>query len=57
MIRIANENDIDCILKIYEHIHDAEEAGEAVIGWVRDVYPTYQTVLEGLQKRSFRRGK
>lgn len=51
MIRRANENDIDRILKIYEHIHDAEEAGEAVIGWDRNVYPTYQTVLEGLAKK------
>ena len=27
MIRIANENDIARIAEIYEHIHDAEEAG------------------------------
>ncbi|MGI6029230.1 MAG: GNAT family N-acetyltransferase [Candidatus Heteroscillospira sp.] len=50
MIRPATENDIGKIAKIYEHIHEAEEAGEAVIGWERNVYPTYQTALEGLAK-------
>ena len=50
MIRIATRNDVDSIVKIYEHIHDAEEAGEAVVGWDRNVYPTYQTALESVLK-------
>ena len=50
MIRLANRNDINRIAEIYEHIHDAEEAGESVIGWDRNVYPTYQTALEGVSK-------
>ena len=50
MIRAANKNDAVKIAEIYEHIHDAEEAGEAVIGWDRNVYPTYQTALEGISK-------
>lgn len=50
MIRIANEKDINRIAEIYEHIHNAEELGEAVIGWKRNVYPTYQTALEGISK-------
>lgn len=48
MIRIADENDIARITEIYEHIHVAEEVGEAVIGWDRNVYPTYRTALEGI---------
>lgn len=50
MIRIASKNDIHRITEIYEHIHDAEEAGEAIIGWDRNVYPTYQTASEGILK-------
>jgi GNAT superfamily N-acetyltransferase len=50
MIRIADKNDIGKIAEIYEHIHDAEEAGKAVIGWKRNVYPTYLTALEGISK-------
>lgn len=50
MIRMANEKDIAGITEIYEHIHAAEEVGEAVTGWDRNVYPTYRTVLEGLSK-------
>lgn len=50
MIRIADIHDIDQIAEIYEHIHDAEEAGEAVVGWKRNVYPTYQTALKGVSK-------
>lgn len=50
MIRIANKNDAAKIAEIYEHIHDAEEAGEAVVGWERNVYPTYRTALDGISK-------
>ena len=50
MIRLANRNDINRIAEIYEHIHDAEEAGELVVGWNRSIYPTYQTALEGVSK-------
>ena len=49
MIRIANENDIAKITEIYEHIHDAEETGEVVIGWDRNIYPTYRTALYNSQ--------
>ena len=43
MFRKATEKDIDRISEIYEELHDAEEAGEASIGWVRGVYPTRAT--------------
>ena len=50
MIRQAQQQDIDRIADIYRHIHDAEEAGEASIGWVRSVYPTAQTAQEGVSR-------
>ena len=39
-IRKANERDIPAIAGIYDRILAKEEAGQAVIGWVRGVYPT-----------------
>ena len=42
-IRKATEHDIDSIAMIYEAIHDEEEKGLAVIGWIRNVYPTRKT--------------
>jgi len=48
--RKACENDLDTIEEIYEDIHTEEEAGRAVIGWDRAVYPTRQTA-----EQSFRR--
>lgn len=40
MLRIANLCDLDRIEEIYNEIHTEIEAGRAVIGWVRGVYPT-----------------
>ena len=37
MIRKAIAADIDAIALIYEHIHTAEESGEAAVGWTRGV--------------------
>ena len=50
MIREATEADIDAVASIYGHIHSAEEQGEAVIGWIRGVYPERQTALEALAR-------
>ncbi len=47
-IRKATEADIDGIEKIYDRIHDEEEAGRATIGWIRGVYPTRATALAAL---------
>lgn len=47
-IRKAEKTDIDSIEKIYENIHDAEEQGMAIIGWIRNVYPTRKTAQEAL---------
>mgnify|MGYP004627445367 FL=1 len=49
-IRKATENDIDSIAKIYEAIHDEEEKGRAVIGWIRNVYPTGKTAEDGVKR-------
>ena len=40
MIRKAILDDLDAISAIYDAIHDREEAGLAVIGWNRAIYPT-----------------
>ena len=42
-IRKANEKDLDAVVSIYDRVHDLEEKGSAVIGWVRGVYPVRQT--------------
>lgn len=49
-IRKAEKADLCKIEKIYEHIHDAEEQGKAVIGWVRGVYPTADTAKSALDR-------
>lgn len=49
-IRKAEKTDLGKVERIYAHIHDAEEQGKAVIGWVRGVYPTPSTAEEALKK-------
>lgn len=49
-IRKATEHDIDSIAKIYEAIHDEEEERLAVIGWIRNVYPTRKTAEDGVKR-------
>ena len=50
IIRKATKNDIDSIEKIYEVIHNEEERGLVVIGWIRNVYPTRKTAEDGLAR-------
>lgn len=50
MIRKATLTDIDAIASIYNHIHTAEESGEATIGWIRGVYPERETALAALDR-------
>lgn len=50
IFRKACENDIDAIAGIYSDIHTQEEAGRAVIGWDRAVYPTRQTAEQSLKR-------
>lgn len=42
----ATEKDIGAVTRIYDAIHSAEENGDAVIGWIRGVYPVRQTAAD-----------
>lgn len=46
--RKATVGDLDRIAAIYSHILDLEEAGKATTGWVRNIYPSRETALEGI---------
>ena len=50
MIRKATSEDISDVSLIYNHIHDEEEAGRAVIGWNRSIYPTAETAMKAFLK-------
>lgn len=52
-IRKARLDDIDQICQIYSRIHDEEEAGIAVIGWDRAIYPKRETALAALERDDF----
>lgn len=40
MIRLAKEDDLNAIEKIYNALHDLEEQGLSTTGWQRKIYPT-----------------
>lgn len=48
--RLATAADIDAINKIYQHVHDEEEAGRTTTGWVRSIYPTRVTAEEAVKR-------
>ena len=48
--RKAQEKDIQRIWEIYLENHMEEEAGRAVIGWNRNIYPTKATAEEALSR-------
>lgn len=48
--RKATGEDIAAVSNIYAATHEAEERGELIIGWMRDVYPTAETAEEALQR-------
>ena len=47
--RQAERRDAQAIADIYERIHDREEAGPVTVGWVRGVYPTYDSAMESIK--------
>ena len=49
VIRKAAAADLDAVAAIYDAIHSEEEAGHAIIGWVRGVYPTRATAEEAMR--------
>ena len=50
LIRKAEIKDIPAVGHIYEAIHTEEEAGRAVVGWIRGIYPTEATALQALNR-------
>ena len=48
MIRKATPADAPSVARIFEKIHDAEEAGVMTVGWDRNIYPTRQTAENAL---------
>lgn len=48
--RKATSADIPLVAEIYEEIHMEEEAGRAIIGWERGVYPTKTTAEAALDR-------
>lgn len=49
-IRKANYQDIDGIEKVYNDVHDAEEAGKCTTGWKRGIYPVRETAEAALER-------
>lgn len=49
-IRKAAAADLDAVARVYEHVHDVEEAGSAQVGWVRGVYPVRATAEAALER-------
>lgn len=50
IIRKATSQDIDAIEKIYDRIHDAEDAGKITTGWITGVYPVRATAEAALSR-------
>ena len=49
-IRRATLFDLPGVEAVYNEIHDAEEKGQAIIGWQRGVYPVRATAEAALQR-------
>lgn len=47
-IRAGKQSDVAQIAEIYDHILTEEEKGNAIIGWIRGVYPTAETAQAAL---------
>ncbi len=49
-VRKAERRDLDAVERIYDRIHDLEEAGESAIGWLRGIYPTRKTAQAAVER-------
>ncbi len=49
-IRKATSRDIDAIEKIYDRIHEEEDAGKITTGWITGVYPVRGTAEAALNR-------
>ena len=50
IFRLAREEDIDAVARIYEHVHEAEAKGLTTTGWLRGVYPVKSTAEAALER-------
>ena len=50
IFRKADNNDLEAIVSIYDHTHDAEEAGLTTTGWVREIYPVRAVAEQSLER-------
>ena len=50
MIRKAEQRDLDAVDRLYQEIHDAEEAGLITTGWIRGIYPTRASAEAALER-------
>lgn len=50
LIRKAVAGDLPGVVKIYDELLDAQDAGSRTIGWVRGVYPTEETAKAALER-------
>ena len=48
--RKAGREDLEDIVRIYDHSHDAEEAGLATTGWQRNIYPVREIAEASLDR-------
>lgn len=49
-IRKCRMEDLDEVERLYDRIHDAEESGNQVTGWLRDVYPVRGTAEAAVKR-------
>ena len=50
IFRKAVSSDIDAVERIYNNIHDAEEAGVVTTGWLRGIYPLRSVAEQSLAR-------
>ena len=49
-IRKAVRTDLDAVERMYDEVHDAQERGELVTGWIRGIYPVRATAEAALER-------
>lgn len=50
IIRKATAEDIEKVSKIYADIHSEEAAGKITTGWLKDIYPVYDTAKAAFER-------
>lgn len=49
IIKAETIDDVESVSKIYDLIHQQEEAGIVSIGWKREIYPIRETALHAFE--------